>query len=31
LITIAGTDIAPMAQHRAYEAQRANGAAAGSA
>lgn len=28
LITIAGTDIAPMAQHRALEQQRANGAAA---
>ena len=31
LITIAGTDIAPMAQKRAYDQQRANGAAAASA
>jgi outer membrane protein assembly factor BamB len=31
LITIAGTDIAPMAQQRAREQQRANGAAAASA
>ena len=31
LITIAGTDITPMANHRAVEQQRANGAAAATA
>src|SRR5690242_7243495 len=31
LITIAGTDITPMAQQRAHDQQRVNGAAAGSA